>query len=104
MVLNYDEVLRRKRKELQMSVHKFLMPKKAPLTVHVNKHIIRANDKNGMHDPPITVRRGHGKVIHRCHEIEFHGVSEMVYRPDKPMPCGAQLWAETHYAILCKGG
>jgi hypothetical protein len=28
-------------------------------------------------------------------EVTINGPSRMVYRPDKPRPCGAKLWIET---------
>ena len=81
-----------------------LAPKEAPLVVHINKHIIRANEKDGSNEPPVTVRRGRGKAIHRCHHVEFHGASRLIYNPENPLPCGARMWSETHSSILCTVG
>ncbi len=60
--------------------------------VHVNVHIIRANAKHGKTDAPITIRRG--KTIERAHEVELVGPCRVVYRPDKPLKCGAKVWIE----------
>lgn len=62
--------------------------------VHVNQHVIRRNRKTGEREPPITVRRGkHGKS-HRVQAIALEGKVRVVYSPDKPLPCGAQVWLE----------
>lgn len=71
------------------------MPK---IIIHVNQHIIRANRKNKMNDPPITVRRG--KAITRAHRVRVLGPSEFVYAPNKPLPCGARLWSWTESEVL----
>jgi hypothetical protein len=61
--------------------------------LHVNKNIIASNKKHSLKDPPVTVRMG--KEIHRGHEAEIDGPSRLVYRPDKPLSCGARVWIET---------
>ena len=33
-------------------------------------------------------------------EVEIQGPSKMVYRPDKPRPCGAKLWIETDSQVV----
>lgn len=65
--------------------------------IHVNQHIIRANLKKGENNPPVTVRCG-GKTL-RGMEITIHGPSKVVYRPEKPLSCGARLWIETYYPV-----
>lgn len=32
-------------------------------------------------------------------EVNIKGPSSMVYRPDKPRPCGAKLWIETESEV-----
>lgn len=65
--------------------------------IHINKNIIQQNEKrirNGEKPfPPCRVEVD-GKVIYGT-EIRLDGASTMVYRPDKPRPCGAKLWIET---------
>ena len=78
-----------------------IAPKKAPLRIHINSHIIRNNRKNKTNYPPITIRYGNGKIAHRYHNIESGGVVDFIYNPKKPMSCGAELWAETHHSITC---
>jgi len=33
--------------------------------------------------------------VQYCMEVDIKGPSRMIYRPDKPRPCGAKLWIET---------
>lgn len=59
--------------------------------IHVNKHKIAANRKNGHRDPPVRVQRGkRGKATY-CWRVFFEE-GEMIYSPHKPiLPCGARL-------------
>jgi len=61
--------------------------------IHVNQHVIRANTKSGSRDAPISVKTSRGNI--RCHEVEIHGPSALVYSPDRPLACGARVWIET---------
>ena len=36
-------------------------------------------------------------------EVEIHGPSRMVYRPEDPLACGAKLWIETESDITLLG-
>ena len=60
--------------------------------IHVNQHIIRANKKNGHNDPPLTVKTY--KTNRRAHSVSINGPSSVVYRPEKPLSCGARVWIE----------
>lgn len=61
--------------------------------VHVNQHIIKANRKTGASDPVLTVKNY--KQTRYCKEVVFKGPVKFVYSPDKPLSCGAHVWAET---------
>ena len=61
--------------------------------LHVNQHILRSNRKHGLADPPITIQTSRGSQ--RCRTARIMGESSLVYRPDKPISCGAVLWIET---------
>jgi hypothetical protein len=61
--------------------------------VHVNQHVIKANRKNQKNDPVLTVKTY--KSNDYAHEVIINGPSKIIYRPDKPLPCGAQVWIET---------
>lgn len=71
--------------------------------VHVNQHVIKANGKTGDRNPPMTVKNyktneyGHTiSVLDKEGEI----VGQFIYRPDKPLACGAKVWFETQYGVL----
>ena len=61
--------------------------------IHVNQHKIRANRKNGSNDPVLTVKTY--KSTTYCHSVKINGPSKVVYRPNKPLDCGARVWIET---------
>jgi hypothetical protein len=61
--------------------------------VHVNQHVIKANRKNGVQDPVLTVKTY--KDNRYAHEVLIKGDSKVVYSPDKPLSCGAHVWIET---------
>jgi hypothetical protein len=65
--------------------------------IHVNQHVIRRNRKTGETEPVITIKEG--KVNTYCHEVEVDGPVLLVYRPDKPLACGAQVWIETRALV-----
>lgn len=69
--------------------------------LHVNSHIIRANQRTGARDPALTIRRG--RKIERASAIDIldtNGavVARVIYSPDKPLSCGARVWIEAHDA------
>jgi len=61
--------------------------------VHVNQHVIKANRKTGAKDPVLTIKNY--KKTTYAHEVTFLGPVKFVYSPDKPLSCGAHVWAET---------
>lgn len=69
--------------------------------IHVNQHIIRANKKNGTNLPTLTVKQGRTNTY--AHEVELTGPARVIYRPDKPLACGARVWIETDSPVVCRG-
>jgi len=69
--------------------------------IHVDKHVIAANLKHGRNDPPITIQTSKGS--HKCFGVDIKGDSRFVYRPTKPLSCGARLWIETRAEVLAEG-
>ena len=65
--------------------------------IHINQHVIRANSKREERKPPITIKTSDGN--HKGWSVDIHGVSQVVYRPDKPLNCGAKVWMETTAAV-----
>ncbi len=63
--------------------------------VHVNKHVIAANKKNGTNEPAVRFQRGKsGKSVY-CFAAEF-GSGRVVYKPtgEPLLKCGARLVIE----------
>lgn len=61
--------------------------------IHVNQHIIKANRKNGECSPTLTVKTY--KSNDYANTVQINGPSRVVYRPGKPLSCGAVCWIET---------
>jgi hypothetical protein len=68
--------------------------------IHVNMHKVRANKKHGTNEPVLTIKEGKSNTY--CHEVDILGPSKLVYRPDKPLSCGARVWIETDAEIKIK--
>jgi hypothetical protein len=60
--------------------------------IHVNQHVIRANKKNGVNDPVITVKTYKENTY--AHSVKILGPSKIVYS-EKGLSCGARVWIET---------
>lgn len=70
--------------------------------IHVNQHVIRNNAKNGLNDPPITVKTyNKNQYAHTVVIFDAAGneAARIVYRPDSPLSCGARLWIETENEV-----
>ena len=63
-------------------------------------HKVRANKKHGTNEPVLTIKEGKSNTY--CHEVDILGPSKLVYRPDKPLSCGARVWIETDSEIEIK--
>ena len=66
--------------------------------IHVNQHNIRKNIKNDNLLPVLTVKTY--KSNDYAHEVEIKGSSKIIYRPDKPLSCGARVWIETESEVI----
>lgn len=70
--------------------------------IHVNQHNIKANNKHDAGLPVITVkdykqnRKGNEAIIYDANGVE---VARVVYRPEKPLSCGARVWIETQHDV-----
>ena len=70
--------------------------------VHVNQHVIKRNRRQGTSEPCLTVkdyktnRYAHEAIIQ---DSEGNEVARVVYRPDRPLPCGAHCWIETRLTV-----
>ena len=67
--------------------------------IHVNQHKIRANAKHGTDDPVLTVKTyksnqyANEAIIRTKDGAE---VARVVYRPHRPLSCGARVWIEVN--------
>ena len=65
--------------------------------IHVNQHSVRRNRKTGERAPVLTVKTY--KSNDYGHNVFINGPSKVVYRPDKPLSCGATCWVETESEV-----
>lgn len=72
-------------------------------TIHVNQHKIKKNAirlKNGedkIIEPVITVKTYKSNIY--ANEVIIDDKTKVVYRPKKPLNCGAVCWIETEGKI-----
>lgn len=61
--------------------------------IHINTHLLKANEKDGGNRPVITVKTYKDNVY--GHEVTVKGTMKVVYSKDKPLSCGARIWLST---------
>ena len=71
-------------------------------TIHINQHKIKSNRKHDMCEPVITCKTY--KDNQYGHEVEIldtqgNVVAKVIYRPEKPLSCGAHVWLETYNEV-----
>lgn len=76
--------------------------KKMKTIIHVNQHVIKSNRKNKEKKPVLTCKTY--KSNNYTHEAIIYGqdgkeAARIVYRPDKPLSCGAHVWVETNNEV-----
>jgi len=69
--------------------------------IHVNQHKIKAN-KDGANRPVLTCKTYKNNTY--AHEAVIYGIdgkeaARIVYRPGKPLSCGAKVWIETECKV-----
>lgn len=69
--------------------------------IHVNRQRIASNKKKDVHEPVVTVKTYDSNTY--GFKAEIQGPSTVVYRPDKPLSCGARVWVETLSPVLVDG-
>jgi hypothetical protein len=77
----------------------------ATTVIHVNQHVIRRNVREGTDEPCIAFRRkagGRATYARVAAILDGDGreVARVVYRPDRPLPCGARCWVETGLRVV----
>jgi hypothetical protein len=74
------------------------MKRKKLKRIHVNRHHIAANRKAGNSELSVFTAKTYNENITGKQLALYHNgecVAEFVYRPDKPLSCGAVAWIET---------
>lgn len=71
--------------------------------VLVNRHVLARNKKQGRSDPPLSVQQS-GKRVRYAREVDIldargEVVAVLVYRPTKPLSCGATVWIEARHGV-----
>lgn len=69
--------------------------------IHINQHVIKRNAKLDLDvegaleqlEPPITCKGS--DFNHYGFEVIINQHTKVVYRPHKPLSCGAKVWIET---------
>ncbi len=70
--------------------------------VHVNQFKIRENDKLDVKSPVLSVKsyksthRGNIAIVR---DRQGKEIGRFIYRPWKPLACGARVWFETNYHV-----
>ena len=73
--------------------------------IHVNQHNIKHNRKTGERIPVLTTKTyKDNRYGQTCEVLDKEGnlVGRFVYRPDKPLSCGAHVWFETNNQVNVK--
>jgi hypothetical protein len=73
--------------------------------IHVNQHVIKKNAKDSENNPVLTVKTY--KENRYAHEVEIldeagNIIATIVYRPEKPLSCGARVWIETKNEVIIR--
>ena len=74
----------------------------AKMIIHINRHIIASNAKHGTKLAPISVKAGRANTYTNGVDImdaQGNVVARVVYRPDKPLKCGATVWIEALHGV-----
>lgn len=61
--------------------------------IHVNQFVIRSNKRSGAREPPLRVKTSSENLP--ATEVMIDGPCRVIYRPDRPLACGARVWIET---------
>jgi len=71
--------------------------------IHVNQHIIKANRKNNTEEPVLTCKTyKENNYTNTAVVLGSNGeeIGRFVYRPNKPLSCGAHVWFETDNKVV----
>ena len=69
--------------------------------IHVNRHHVRKNRVEDADLPVLSVATYKG--TQQCNHVHIEGPSTVMYRPEKPLKCGARVWIETKHDVVIDG-
>lgn len=78
-----------------------IIPEGTIKRIHVNQHHIKHNQSVGVRERPVFTIKNRGKT-YTGWECKVLGESVVVYRPEKPLACGARVWIETTAEVHLK--
>jgi hypothetical protein len=72
--------------------------------IHVNSNVIRSNRKRGESNPPLSIRKTRSAKAIYANEVLLKDslgnvIATVVYKPETPLSCGAQVWIETEFDV-----
>lgn len=67
--------------------------------IHVNRQVIAADNKSGARSRAIGVETT-GQRKRYGYAVSIQGASRVVYRPERPLKCGAKCWIETNATVV----
>lgn len=70
--------------------------------LHVDRRRLAADVKAGSKSAVLTIQTSRGST--KAVEVDIRGPSRFVYRPEKPLSCGARAWIETRAEVFCIEG
>ena len=70
--------------------------------INVNQHIIKSNHKHNKYDPVLRVKTY--KSNDPAYSVTIDGPCTIIYRPNKPLSCGAKVWIETESTVWWESG
>jgi len=81
--------------------HIFSLYNKNLKRIHINRHTMNKNRKQGTQLPAVGVEfnKAGKKAKKYGHHIEILGPSSIIQNENKPLKCGAKCWIETHAYI-----
>ncbi|MGF1489289.1 MAG: hypothetical protein ACFBSE_19550 [Prochloraceae cyanobacterium] len=71
--------------------------RKAKTILHVNRNTIDYNRRHNLQKEVISIKKRKSNTYAK--EVRIPGEAIVVYRPDRPLPCGAVLWIETYSEV-----
>lgn len=67
--------------------------------IHINQHHIRWNRKNPLEVPKPVMSVKCGGKTYTGKTVNISGPSKVIYKPNKPLACGARVWIETNSEV-----